>query len=114
MVPARRVNVNQLESILITAGGAVNVVGNVSASGSAIAQGTGSASGTVTARSNAIAAGDVYAQSANASASLSAAAARLSGNTPANGPAALQESWSARTINPPFSVTRSDQAHSSH
>lgn len=28
VVPARRVNVNQLESIVITAGGAVNVVGN--------------------------------------------------------------------------------------
>ncbi|KPC42921.1 Prepilin [Pseudomonas amygdali pv. morsprunorum] len=65
--------------------GSVNATGNVSASGSVTAQGNVSASGSVTAQSNVIAAGDVYAQSVNASANLTGAAARISGETVTGG-----------------------------
>ncbi|ATV19203.1 shufflon system plasmid conjugative transfer pilus tip adhesin PilV [Pseudomonas avellanae] len=76
-------NVNDVAAL--NASGTVTVGGNVDTAGTVTAGGNVSTSGTVAAQGNVNAVGDVNAQSVNASANLTGAAARISGETVTGG-----------------------------
>ncbi|WP_122625816.1 shufflon system plasmid conjugative transfer pilus tip adhesin PilV, partial [Pseudomonas viridiflava] len=69
----------------LTTSGTVTVGGNVDTSGTVTAGGNVNSSGTVTARGNVNAQGDVNGQSINATANLTGAAARITGETVTGG-----------------------------
>ncbi|MEE4678359.1 shufflon system plasmid conjugative transfer pilus tip adhesin PilV [Pseudomonas alliivorans] len=76
-------NVNDVAAL--TASGTVTVGGNVDTSGTVTAGGDVNSSGTLTARGNVNAQGDVNGRSVNATASITGAAARITGETVTGG-----------------------------